>query len=189
MCLAELYTHNVSGAVLSRTQPTLSNNNTSNTSAVCTWIASGHFQFASTMKKRSKSVDGAAVGYNWLIKHTRMHQFTPPRYPILFEYKPRRFAQRRTTRNTLMKLSRFGVSYRSDHTQSRRQNRPDQYPINNSGPAGRTLIMSSVTRGPLSDFSVAGSTPSSTASSRMLIVSGIAFRGKIAIWRSMLISS
>lgn len=45
----------------------------------CTWIASGHFQLASTMKKRSSSVDGAAVGYSWLIKHTKMHQLTPPK--------------------------------------------------------------------------------------------------------------
>ena len=76
-----------------------------------TWIAAGHFQLAKTMKKRNNNVEGAAVGYNWFTKQTKIHQLIPPKYPILFEYNPLRLAQRRTIRKTWMKLSRFGVNY------------------------------------------------------------------------------
>mmetsp|Transcript_50859 Transcript_50859/g.108361 ORF Transcript_50859/g.108361 Transcript_50859/m.108361 type:complete len:215 (-) Transcript_50859:171-815(-) len=125
----------------------------------------GHLQLLNTRKNFRRSDAGHALGYNWSTSATAMLMFTPPQYPILFEYSPRFLAHFRTRRTTARKVwYRFSV------------------------PLTRAA-MRLVTRGPLRLFSVAESTPLRTASSSMSKFGGTDGVFNRANRRSMLMPS
>ena len=109
----------------------------------------GHRQLLKTRKNRRRQLAGHALGYNCNTRATAILIFTPPQYPILLEYNPRALAHLRTSRTTVRK-----VRYRS------------------SLPERANAAMRLVTRGPFKLFSVAESTPLSTASLSISIPGG-----------------